>query len=152
MLVVVFILATRSTAFVSTNAYSEMFCFRKTWNNVRCTLWNISLRSMWNEICLRSRSEHFTFAKQIFHRVAISLAWKGKFRWGTCDKAGTPRCAFFICSPTEPCTRRNGTLSFRAALYARLYCSQRPISHRDKSTAMGMGRSANHRANHFELL
>ena len=53
-------------------------------------MWNISLRSMWNEICPRSRSEHFTFAKQIFHREAISLARKGKFRWGTCFIAGTP--------------------------------------------------------------
>ena len=36
------------------------------WNNSPRELWNISLRSMWNEIRL------FTFAKQIFHRGAIS--------------------------------------------------------------------------------
>ena len=54
-------------------------------------MWNISLRSMWNEICPCSRSEHFTFAKQIFHREAISLAPMGKFRWRTCFIAGAPR-------------------------------------------------------------
>ena len=59
-----------------------------------CILWNISLCSMWNEICPRSQSEHFTFAKQIFHREAISLARKGKFRWGTCFIAGAPMGAF----------------------------------------------------------
>ena len=29
--------------------------------------------------------------------------------------------------PTEPCTRRNGTLYSRAVLYLRLYCSQHPV-------------------------
>ncbi len=46
-----------------------------------------------HEIFPRSRSEHFTFAKQIFHREAISLARMGKFRWGICDKADVPRSA-----------------------------------------------------------
>ena len=54
-------------------------------------MWNISLRSMWNEICPCSRSEHFTFAKQIFHREAILLAKMGKFRWATCFTVGRPR-------------------------------------------------------------
>ena len=36
---------------------------------------------MWNKICPRLRSKHFTSAKQIFHSAAISLARKGKFRW-----------------------------------------------------------------------
>ena len=36
-------------------------------------LWNISPRSMWNEIRL------FTFAKRIFHSVAISLARRANF-------------------------------------------------------------------------
>ena len=39
-------------------AECEIMCYR--------TLWNISLRSMWNKIRL------FTFAKQIFHSEAIS--------------------------------------------------------------------------------
>ena len=60
-------------------------------------MWNISLRSMWNEICPRSQSEHFTFAEQIFHREAISLARMGKFRWRTCFIAGRQtRCPFSL--------------------------------------------------------
>jgi len=37
-------------------------------------------------------------------------------------------------SPAEPCTRRNGTLFSRAVLYVQLYCSQRLVARRDKST------------------
>ena len=40
--------------------------------------------------------EHFTFAKQIFHREAISLARKGKFRWATCFTVGRPKDRFFF--------------------------------------------------------
>ena len=39
-----------STAFVVTNAYSEIFCFAKCEIMFCRTLWNISLCSMWNEI------------------------------------------------------------------------------------------------------
>ena len=74
-----------------------MKCFTAAKREIICCriLWNISPCSMWNEICPRSRSEHFTFAKQIFHREAISLARKGKFRWRTCFIAGAPIGASF---------------------------------------------------------
>ena len=44
-----------------------------------------------------------------------------------------------VVNPTEPCTRRNGTLLSRAALYVQLYCSQRLTACRDKSTAQARG-------------
>ena len=44
------------------------------WNNDLRSLWNFLLRRKWNEIRL------LTFAKQIFHSEAISLA-EGEFHW-----------------------------------------------------------------------
>ena len=46
-------------------------------------------------------------------------------------------CVFYRMFPTEPCTRRNGTLYSRAVLYPQLYCSQRLILCGDKSTGRG---------------
>ena len=58
----------------------------------------------------------------------------------------------FVCSPTEPCTRRNGTLFLQGgALCATLLL---PASHGlwGQVNTTGMGRSANHCSIYFELL
>ena len=41
-------------------------------------------------------SEYFTFAKQIIHSVAISLARKGKFRWKKVHIVLVDKCVLFV--------------------------------------------------------
>ena len=53
--------------------FSEIFCLAAKCEIISLRkLWNISLRSMWNEICPHSR-------QRIFHSVAISLARRANF-------------------------------------------------------------------------
>jgi len=40
----------------------------------------------------------FTFAKQEFHREAVSPAGKGKSRWAICFTVGRPRAVFSVFS------------------------------------------------------
>ena len=50
---------------------------------------------MWNEICPHSRSEYITFAEQIFHSEAISLARRANFVEKSTHLSTKTMCAFF---------------------------------------------------------
>ena len=87
-----------STAFVDTNAYSEMFCSRKTWNNALRALWNISLLSTWNEINPLTPAG-ISLAEGKFHaRSAFHKSRKGFISLRCVLKGTTLRmCSLFFC-------------------------------------------------------
>ena len=59
---------------------SEIFGARRMWNNSLCELWNIAPSSQCEIKFAHIRvSEYFTFAEQIFHSEAISLAHRANF-------------------------------------------------------------------------
>ena len=66
------------------------------WNNSLRELWNIAPSSQCEMKFAHIRvSEYFTFAKQIFHSAAISLARRANFVEKSTHLSGRQMCAFF---------------------------------------------------------
>ena len=72
---------------------SEIFGLRRMWNNSLRELWNIAPSSQCEMKFAHIRvSEYFTFAEQIFHSEAISLARRANF----VEKSTCLRKCFFL--------------------------------------------------------
>ena len=73
--------------------FSEIFGLRRMWNNSLRELWNIAPSSQCEMKFAHIRaSEYFTFAEQIFHSEAISLARRANFT----EKSQVVRLGFFL--------------------------------------------------------
>ena len=100
-----------STAFVDTNAYSEILCFAKCEIMFCRTLWNISLCSMWNEINPLTPAG-ISLAESEFHtRSAFHKSLKGFISLRSVLKGTTHMSWIFLCG-IEPSAVAVGRLTY----------------------------------------